>query len=207
MDLSIPLELRQIQDLVRALIDRELVPLEQQVDQADDIDPAAMYDLRKPAVELGICGFNLPSELGGGIGPLGEVLVGQEIGRTSMPLGEVIGRLPQSLTLCDQEQADWLVKSALQGWPTVRNRHTDYQAAKATGLRELFIKFFGTGFVGGSLSVKFIGFVAIDDTVTVRGVVTDRDTEGDRVKLTVDLRAENQRGTKVVAGTATGYAD
>jgi acyl dehydratase len=94
-----------------------------------------------------------------------------------------------------------------QGWPTVRNRHTDYQAAKATGLRELFIKFFGTGFVGGSLSVKFIGFVAIDDTVTVRGVVTDRDTEGDRVKLTVDLRAENRRGAKVVAGTATGYAD
>jgi acyl dehydratase len=107
-----------------------------------------------------------------------------------------------------------------QGWPAARNRHTDYAAAQATGLREpninggqtaeylgeLFIKFFGSGFVGGSLSVKFIGFVSINDTVTVRGVVTGTETEGNRVKLTVDLWAENQDGVKVLAGTATGYA-
>ena len=107
-----------------------------------------------------------------------------------------------------------------QGWPDVRNRHTDYQAAQATGLTEpninggqtaeylgeLFIKFFGSGFVGGSLSVKFIGFVSINDTVTVRGVVTGTETEGNRVKLTVDLWAENQDRVKVLAGTATGYA-
>ena len=107
-----------------------------------------------------------------------------------------------------------------QGWPAARNRHTDYAAAQATGLREpninggqtaeylgeLFIKFFGSGFVGGSLSVKFIGFVSINDTVTVRGVVTGTETEGNRVKLTVDLWAENQDRVKVLAGTATGYA-
>jgi acyl dehydratase len=108
-----------------------------------------------------------------------------------------------------------------QGWPTARNRHTDYGAAQASGLREpninggqtaeylgeMFIKFFGPGFVGGSLTVRFVGFVAINDTVTVRGVVTGRAADGDRVKLTVDLWAENQDGAKVLAGTATGYAD
>ena len=108
-----------------------------------------------------------------------------------------------------------------QGWPAARNRHTDYAAAQATGLREpninggqtaeylgeLFMKFFGAGFVGGSLSVKFIGFVAIDDVVTVRGVVTDKAVAAGRVKLTVDMWAENSGGTKVLAGTATGYAE
>jgi acyl dehydratase len=108
-----------------------------------------------------------------------------------------------------------------QGWPAARNRHTDYAAAQATGLREpninggqtaeylgeLFMKFFGAGFVGGSLSVKFIGFVAIDDVVTVRGVVTDKAVVNGRVKLTVDMWAENAGGTKVLAGTATGYAE
>ena len=72
-----------------------MAPLEQQVDLADDVDAATMRELRQRAVSLGIYGFNLPSELGGGgIGPLGEVLVGEEIGRTTMPLAEVIGRLP-----------------------------------------------------------------------------------------------------------------
>ena len=107
-----------------------------------------------------------------------------------------------------------------QGWPEARNRHTDYEAAQATGLREpninggqtaeylgeLFMKFFGAGFVGGSLSVKFIGYVSIDDVVTVRGVVTDKTVADGRVKLTVDLWVENQDGAKVLAGTATGYA-
>jgi acyl dehydratase len=108
-----------------------------------------------------------------------------------------------------------------QGWPAARNRHTDYAAAQATGLREpninggqtaeclgeLFIKFFGAGFLGGSLSVKFIGFVSIDDEITARGVVTGRTAEGDRVRLTVDMWVEDGEGRKLLAGTATGYAD
>jgi hypothetical protein len=39
---------------------------------------------------------------------------------------------------------------------------------------ELFIKFFGTGFIGGKLAIKFIAFVALDDEVTARGAVTVR---------------------------------
>ena len=134
MDLSIPLELRQIQDSVRAFIHRELAPLEQQVDLADDVDSATMRELRQRAVSLGIYGFNLPSELGGGgIGPLGEVLVGEEIGRTTMPLAEVIGRLPQSLVHCDQEQADWLLKPALRAEKTACIALTEPEAGSDLG--------------------------------------------------------------------------
>ena len=108
-----------------------------------------------------------------------------------------------------------------QGWPAVRNRHTDYAAAQASKLAvpnanggqtaeylgELFIKFFGEGFIGGSLSVNFLGFVAIDDVVTTRGVVTGRtETADGRVLLELSLWVENQDGRKVLAGTATGYA-
>ena len=115
MDLSIPTELLMMKESVRTFVDRELVPLERQVDQDDDIDDSTMRSLRQRAVELGIYGFNLPSELGGGgIGPLGEVLVGQEVGRTTMPLAEVVGRLPQSLVHCDEDQYDWLLKPALR---------------------------------------------------------------------------------------------
>ena len=94
-----------------------------------------------------------------------------------------------------------------QGWPRVRNRHTDYVAAQATQLREpninggqtaeylgeLFIKFFGEGFLGGRLAISFIGMVALDDVVTARGVVTERNIDGDRVRLVLDVWLENQR--------------
>jgi acyl dehydratase len=107
-----------------------------------------------------------------------------------------------------------------QGWPATRNRHSDYAAAQASGLREpninggqtaeylgeLFIKFFGTGFIGGKLSIKFIGYVALDDEITARGVVTERIEESDRVKLVLHVWLENQRGEKVMVGSASGYA-
>ena len=107
-----------------------------------------------------------------------------------------------------------------QGWPATRNRHTDYAAAQATGLREpnmnggqtteylgeLFIKFFGTGFLGSKLSISFIGFVALNDQITAKGVVRERIVEGDRVRLVLDVWLENQRGEKVLAGSASGLA-
>jgi hypothetical protein len=107
-----------------------------------------------------------------------------------------------------------------QGWPSTRNRHTDYAAAQATGLREpninggqtaeylgeLFIKFFGRGFLGGKLTINFIGFVALDDQVTARGFVRERIEEGERIRLVLDVWLENQRGEKVLVGTASGFA-
>lgn len=113
-----------------------------------------------------------------------------------------------------------LDKSRLyQGWPAIRNRHTDYAAAQATGLREpninggqtaeylgeLFVKFFGTGFVGGKLSISFIGTVALDDEVTARGLVKERIVDGDRVRLVLDVWLENQHGRKVLVGTGSGW--
>jgi acyl-CoA dehydrogenase len=116
MDFSVPSELVDLQELVRRFVERELAPLEREVDDADDIDPGVMRGLRKKAVEAGIYGFNLPESIGGGgVGPLGEVLVGQELGRTSIALGEAVGRLPQALALADDQQRAWLVEPALRG--------------------------------------------------------------------------------------------
>jgi acyl dehydratase len=107
------------------------------------------------------------------------------------------------------------------GWPAVRNRHSDYLAAQASGLREpninggqtaeylgeLFIKFFGVGYLGGTLSITFLGFVSPGDEVTARGVVTQRLVEGERVKLILGVSLENQRGEKVLVGTASGFVN
>lgn len=136
MGFGIPSEMLEVRDAARAFVKRELAPLEQQVDEADDIDPQMLHELRQRAVALGFYGFNLPSDVGGaGIGPVGEVLIGQEIGRTSMPLGEAIGRLPRALTYCRGEQVDWLLKPALRAEAIVCSALTEPDAG--SDLRQL----------------------------------------------------------------------
>jgi acyl-CoA dehydrogenase len=134
VDLTIPPELRLLQESAREYVRRELLPLEAQVEEDDNIDPATMLGLRKRSVELGFYGFNLPAELGGGgVGPLGQALVGEELGRTTMALGEAFGRLSQSLAFCAGDQVDWLLKPALQADVTVCNALTEPGAGSDLG--------------------------------------------------------------------------
>jgi len=120
VDLSIPTELIQLQESVRRFVTRELRPLEHDIDQADDIDPDLARELRMRAVALGLVGFNIPAGIGGGgVGPLGEVLIGEEVGRTSVPLADAVGRLPQALVFASEEQRPWLLAPALRGETTV----------------------------------------------------------------------------------------
>jgi len=115
-NLTISSELEMVQDTVRKFVLQELRPLERDVDIADDIDPATVRALRTKAARLGLVGFNIPAALGGGgVGALGEVLIGTEVGRTSIPLGETVGRLPQAIVFASAEQRQWLLNPALKG--------------------------------------------------------------------------------------------
>jgi alkylation response protein AidB-like acyl-CoA dehydrogenase len=143
VDFSIPKELIELKEVARTFVTRELAPFEEQVDRDDDIDPCKLRELRLMAAKIGLCGFNLPRELGGGgVGPLGEVLVGEEVGRTSMPLAEVVGRLPRSLIFADRQQVEWLVRPTLCGDKTVcialtePNAGSDLQGVKTKAVRE-----------------------------------------------------------------------
>jgi acyl-CoA dehydrogenase len=174
MELSIPVELRQVQESVRRFVDRELAPLEAFVDQTGEIDHEVMVKLRRRAVELGVYGFNLPEEVGGGgIGPLGEVLIGEEIGRTSIALAEAIGRLPQSLALCTPEQVEWLVRPAVRGEATACVALTEPDAGSDLGaIRTRARLDNGTWIINGSK--QFISQAETSDYILVLAV-TDPD--------------------------------
>jgi acyl-CoA dehydrogenase len=134
VDFSIPPELVLVKEAVGRFVDRELAPLEARIDHDDDIDPETMQSLRMRAHDLGFYGFNLPKEIGGGgIGPLGEVVVGMEMGRTSMPLAETIGRLPQALVHCDGEQTSWLLTPTVAATKTVCSALTEPNAGSDLG--------------------------------------------------------------------------
>jgi alkylation response protein AidB-like acyl-CoA dehydrogenase len=134
MDLSIPPELEQMKDLVRRFVTNELAPLEQSVDAVDHIEPETMRELRRRAVEVGIYGYNLPEEVGGGgVSPLGDVLISEEMGRTSVALAEALGRLPMALSFATPEQIEWLVRPVLLAEKVTANALTEPNAGSDLG--------------------------------------------------------------------------
>ena len=120
MDVAVPEEHRLLQDTVRGFVRTHLRPLEADVDQADDVDPETMRSLRREAVKLGLYAYNMPVDLGGpGLSIAALCVIDEEVGHTSMPLGETLGHLPGSLRFCDAEQRRWFVAPLVAGETTV----------------------------------------------------------------------------------------
>ena len=88
MDFSIPEDLKQIQMLARDFIQKELLPLEKQVERTGEFPEDIRLSLKKKAFDLGLWNFAMPKEYGGGgVGTLGRILVYQELGHVSDGVG------------------------------------------------------------------------------------------------------------------------
>ncbi len=104
------------------------------------------------------------------------------------------------------------------GWPA-KNVHTDLAAAQQSGLptraasgamclgylTEFLVDLFGDEWLRhGELTSKFIGIVDAGDDIFCKARVTAREETGPGICLALDVWCENQDGTPVVVGTATG---
>lgn len=84
MDFVIPEDLKQIQMLVRRFVREELQPIENMVEEQGDFPTEMRKRLFKRAVDLGIRNMGVPQKFGGGgVGLLGLVLAGEEMGWAS----------------------------------------------------------------------------------------------------------------------------
>jgi acyl dehydratase len=97
--------------------------------------------------------------------------------------------------------------------------HTDVEFARSLGLptaiaqgqmsachiSEMMTRFLGWGWRrGGRMLVKFISAVFAGDTLYVTGTVKQKVPEGDATRIILDVWCENQAGTKVTVGEASG---
>ena len=91
MDFELPEELKLLRDLVRRFVKKELLPLEDRVEEADDVPPDTLRRLRTEARELGLLGINIPEDRGGsGLGTLANCIVREELGRTSLAMSYTV---------------------------------------------------------------------------------------------------------------------
>jgi acyl-CoA dehydrogenase len=80
--------LPELLDAVRRFVDKRLVPLEAQVDEADEVPADVVEDMKA----LGLFGLSIPEEYGGlGLGMEDEARVAMEFGRTSPAFRSVFG--------------------------------------------------------------------------------------------------------------------
>lgn len=73
----------------------------------------------------------------------------------------------------------------------------------AAYLSQMLTEYFGLDWIkGGKLSFTFIRPVYTGDTLTCRGLVKERTSEGSKADLTLEVWCENQDGEKVTVGEA-----
>ncbi|HEU0000995.1 MAG TPA: acyl-CoA dehydrogenase family protein [Ktedonobacteraceae bacterium] len=91
MDFTLTDEQKMVQDTVRRFVERELMPLENEVMQNEGkyptgIEPGLYHELQSKAKELGFWGINTPEEYGGAnLGAVMSALIAMEMGRTLVP--------------------------------------------------------------------------------------------------------------------------
>ncbi|MYB29124.1 MAG: acyl-CoA dehydrogenase family protein, partial [Acidimicrobiaceae bacterium] len=66
MDFSISEDQQMVVDTVRAFVERELVPHEEEVERTGQVRPELVDQIRGKAIDAGLYAANMPVELGGG---------------------------------------------------------------------------------------------------------------------------------------------
>ena len=119
-----------------------------------------------------------------------------------------------------QEKINIYSRRVFDGRDT-KNIHTDDEVARRAGLpralaqgrypiayiSERMLAFFGVGWIqGGKLDVTLVKGIFPGDTITVKGVITEKQPEDGATRLVLDVWLENQHGEQATAGVASGLA-
>ncbi|MFM0504804.1 acyl-CoA dehydrogenase family protein [Paraburkholderia caffeinilytica] len=161
-----------IRKTVRKFVDENLRPLEREVDEADEVDPVVDKQLRKLSVELGLYGHNLPESVGGGgLNALAQVVIGEELGRTTVALAATLGYLPGSLKFVSPAQREWFLEPILRAEKllayaiTEPDAGSDFSrvATRASKVGERWVLNGTKQFISGAKTADFVILLAVTD--------------------------------------------
>jgi acyl-CoA dehydrogenase len=116
VDFRLTEEQRLITDTVRAFVEKELYPHEDEVERLDDVPADLAAQIRAKAIAAGLYAANMPAELGGGgLDALSLVLVERELGRASYALQMLVERPSNILQGCNEDQRKRYLIPAIRG--------------------------------------------------------------------------------------------
>jgi acyl-CoA dehydrogenase len=116
VDFTLTEEQRLIVDTVRAFVEKELYPYEDEVERLDDVPAELASQIRAKAIAAGLYAANMPAELGGGgLDAVSLVLVERELGRASYALQMLVERPSNILQGCNSDQRERYLIPAIRG--------------------------------------------------------------------------------------------
>ncbi|MGW4751041.1 acyl-CoA dehydrogenase family protein [Streptomyces chartreusis] len=128
MDFGLTPEQHLVVDTVRAFVEAELYPHEDEVERLDDIPAELVEQIRKKALDAGLYAPNMPEELGGGgLDPVAFTLAERELGRASYALQMLVARPSNILQGCTGDQIETYLL------PTIRGERHDCLAMTEPG--------------------------------------------------------------------------
>ncbi len=116
MDFGLSEEQQMVVDTVRGFVERELYPLEDEVERTGEVKDEVGLEIRRKVRELGFYAANIPEEYGGGgLDHLTFTLLERELGRASLALTVHFGRPSNILCACSEEQRERYLGPAVRG--------------------------------------------------------------------------------------------
>ncbi|MDH3480891.1 MAG: acyl-CoA dehydrogenase family protein [Gammaproteobacteria bacterium] len=103
-------------DSLRAFLDEEIYPFEDEADRAGEVSIERCERIKQGAIELGFYAANLPETVGGGgLDYTSLGLIERELGKVSYALGGNIARPTELLLACEGEQIDKYLAQCVSG--------------------------------------------------------------------------------------------
>src|SRR5215813_5251475 len=116
MDFGLTEEQRMLVDTVRAFVEAELVPHENEVEKTDQVRPELIQQIHQRAQQTGLYAANMPEDLGGGgLDHVAFTLLERELGRTSFALQYAVHRPSNILRACNAEQKERYLLPTIRG--------------------------------------------------------------------------------------------
>ncbi|MGH6915068.1 MAG: acyl-CoA dehydrogenase family protein, partial [Geminicoccales bacterium] len=116
MDFALSEEQQMVVDTVRDFVERELYPLEDEVERTGEVPDEIGHAIRRKVRKMGFYAANIPEKFGGGgLDHLTFTLLERELGRASMALTVHFGRPSNILCACDAEQRERYLLPAVRG--------------------------------------------------------------------------------------------
>jgi acyl-CoA dehydrogenase len=116
MDFGLSEEQQMVVDTVRGFVERELYPLEAEVERTGEVPGEVGRAIRRKVRELGFYAANIPEKFGGGgLDHLTFTLLERELGRASMALTVHFGRPSNILCAGNEDQRERYLGPAARG--------------------------------------------------------------------------------------------
>jgi len=202
MDFGLSEEQRLLVDSVRAFVETELAPYEDEVERTDQVRPELIRQIRERALAAGFYAANMPAELGGGgLDHVSLALMERELGRTAFALQYAVARPSNILCACKGEQVERYLKPAIRGLRveclamTEPEAGSDLRAMRTRAVRE------GSGYIVNGTK-HFISYADVADFIVLFAATGVEETpKGPRKLITSFLVDKDTAGLQVRMGS------